>query len=194
MSRSLTQGETSLGRDVFQSAIDYGRVRVHDGKYIFFQPDNSGMTPNGEIYVHGIYRADYAAESPQLRAFFIHEMVHVWQYQVGVLTIGVRSSAIWETITRLGDYDSAYPYVLDATKDLTDYGLEQQASIIEDYYRLTRLALHPHNARMPSYTRVCTPNQPGTPTRQLYERVLRRFLSDPAYGHRPYQRVCSPAT
>lgn len=191
MARSLTDGEKRLARDIFGDSIDYSRVRVHDGKYIFFQPDNSGMTPNGEIYVAGIYSADYSGESPQRRAFFIHEMVHVWQYQNGILTAGVIGSAILEMIGRGGDYGSAYPYVLDSSRDLTDYNLEQQAAIVEDYFRLTRLGLQPRRARLP-YSRTCRPNPRGTPTRQLYETVLRKFLQDPTYGNKLYQRVCAP--
>ena len=189
--RSLTEGEIKLAKPIFKGSIDYALVRVHDEKYIFFQPGNSGMTPNGEIYVDGAYSADYSAESPQRQAFFIHEMVHVWQYQNGILTAGVIGSAILEIIGRLGDYDSAYSYVLDASNDLTDYNLEQQASIVEDYFRLTKLGLQPRRAQLP-YSRTCRPNPPGTPTRQLYETVLRKFLQDPTYGNKPYQRVCAP--
>ena len=57
--RSLTEGEIKLAKPIFKDSIDYSLVRVHDEKYIFFQPGNSGMTPNGEIYVDGAYSADY---------------------------------------------------------------------------------------------------------------------------------------
>lgn len=190
MSRPLTQGEMTLAKDVFGDSIRLSRVKIHDEKYIFFQPSNSGMTPNGEIYVDGAYSADYGSERPRLQAFFIHEMVHVWQHQTGVLRAGVIGAAIIEIIGQMGDYGSAYPYVLDASKDLTDYGLEQQASIVEDYFRMTRLGEEPRNAR-PAASRVCAVTEPTISNRALYERVLRRFLTDPTYGHRPYQRACA---
>lgn len=190
MSRQLTAGEMKLAKDMFGSSIDLSRVRIHDEKYIFFQPDNSGMTPNGEIYVAGVYSADYAGERPGRQAFFIHEMVHVWQHQTGVLQAGVIGSALIEMIAYAGDYSSAYAYVLDGSKDLTDYGLEQQASIVEDYFRLTRLGEEPRNARPPA-SRVCA--QPTLSARALYEKVLHRFITDPTYGHRPYRRVCAVA-
>ncbi len=120
MSRQLTQGEMKLAKDVFGSSIELTRVRIHDEKYIFFQPNNSGMTPNGEIYVHGVYRADYSGADADLQAFFIHEMVHVWQHQTGVLKAGVIGSAIIEMIGHVGDYGAAYSYTLDGAKDLTD--------------------------------------------------------------------------
>lgn len=191
MARVLTSGEIDMARDIFRRSILYHEVRVHDEKYMFFQPDNSGMTPNGEIYVDGIYSSDYSRESAQRKAFFIHEMTHVWQYQNGILLVGVRSSAIFEMIGSLGDYGSIYDYVLDAGNDLTDYNLEQQASIVEDYFRLTRVRLRPRRAKLP-YSRTCgaTPS-PSTPTRHLYETVLKKFLRDPTYGHSHYTRTCS---
>jgi hypothetical protein len=118
-------------------------------------------------------------------------MVHVWQYQNGILSAGVIGSAILEMIGTGGDYSSAYPYVLDEGRDLTDYNLEQQASIVEDWFRLTRLGLQPRRARLP-YSRTCGATAPaGTPTRALYEKVLRRFLRDPTYGNTRYSRTCS---
>lgn len=191
MGRSLTAGEILLARDIFGGSINYSRVVVHNEKYAFFQPDNSGMTPNGEIYIAGIYSTDYSTQSPQRKAFFIHEMVHVWQYQIGVFSTGVIGAAIWEMITEGFDYASAYPYVLNVSRDLTDYDLEQQASIIEDYFRLTRLSLEPRRARLP-YQRVSREDPPGTPTRARYEKVLSKFLRDPTYGKRTYSRVCAP--
>jgi hypothetical protein len=191
MSRPLTQGEKDLAKPIFRDAVNYSLVRIHDGKYMFFQPDNNGMTPNGEIHVAGIYSSDYSGEGPSRQAFFIHEMVQVWQYQTGILTAGVIGSAILEVIGTLGDYDSAYPYVLEGSNDLTNYNLEQQAAVVEDYFRVTKLGLEPRRAQLP-YSRTCSPNPRGKPTRQLYETVLRHFLQDPTYGKRPYQRVCAP--
>ena len=191
MARGLTNGEETIATSVFGSSIDFTLTRVHDEKYFYFQPDNSGMTPNGEIYVHGIYSADYSAEAGQRKGFFVHEMTHVWQYQIGVFSTSVIGAAIMEFVGRGGDYTSAYPYVLDASKDLTDYNLEQQAAIVEDYYRLTTLGLQPRRARAP-YRRGCSPNHPPAWSRALYASVLRRFLSDPTYTPQPYRRVCAP--
>jgi len=188
MSRALTSGEIQLAKKVFKGSINYTLVKVHDEKYAFFQPDNSGMTPNGEIHVQGIYKADYSVATKSLQSFFIHEMTHVWQYQRGILTLGVIGSAILEIIGQAGDYDAAYPYVLDTKKDLTDYNLEQQASIVEDYFRITQLGLEAHNARAP-YRRTCSPGHPSPSDRKLYEAVLRRFLHDPTYS---YSRTCTP--
>ena len=48
----------------------------------------------------------------------------------------------------LGDYEDAYPYDLSDSDDLTDFNIEQQASIIEDWWRITKhmLPLNNHGA------------------------------------------------
>lgn len=51
--RALTAGEVVLAKRVFKDSIDYTKVKIHNKKYIVVQPNNSGMTPNGEIYVSG---------------------------------------------------------------------------------------------------------------------------------------------
>ena len=139
MSRKLTLGEIELAREIFKDSIKYQKVKVHHGKYFFGQPAGSGMTPNGEIYVaddarhnNFLYKKDYSIQSVGLKAFFIHEMAHVWQYQNKILR--VKTAAVLGQIRHFGRYGKMYKYTLDADKKLIDYGIEQQAAIIEDYY------------------------------------------------------------
>jgi len=113
MNRSLTLNERALAETVFRNALDYERIRVHDGKYIFFQATNVLMTPNGQIYAPGaMYRKDYAAEELNYRELFIHELAHVWQYQIGVLNPKI--SGLFEFVKNGFNYHKAYRYVLKA--------------------------------------------------------------------------------
>jgi len=50
--RHLTVGEVFMARSVFQGAIDYNRVKVHNGEYLWFglQDDDTAMTPNCELF------------------------------------------------------------------------------------------------------------------------------------------------
>ena len=83
-SRSLTAGEIDLARSIFGDSIDYSRVRLIKGKWWPFQPRNAAMAPMGNIYFHpdaGGWSDDFANEAVRRQAFFIHEMVHVWQAQ-----------------------------------------------------------------------------------------------------------------
>ena len=137
--RSLTQEEIQLAKSLFKDSVRYEKVKIYNAKYVGFQEDESGMTPFGEMWIVGIdtYRENYGIVEVRLQAFFIHEMVHVWQYQNNVLSVA--DSAIENIITygpSSHNYQKAYEYKLEPHKDLMDYRMEQQGAIMENYYRL----------------------------------------------------------
>ncbi len=171
-SRQLTSGEIELAKSLFGDSIDYAAVKVHDRPCVRFQPKNSGMTPNGEIYAHGCYSADYAAEPLARRAFFMHEMTHVWQYQNKILQPVVEAARL--QLKHKFNYADAYYFSLDPKKDLTDYDMEQQAAIIEDYYLL----------KWRRQTGYCTDDAKAREKRKLFKAVLEKFLKDPSYARR----------
>lgn len=183
--RALTSGEITLARRLFKDSLDYTKVKIHNKKYVFVQPDNSGMTPNGEIYAVGqrTYSNDYALEEPILRGFFIHEMAHVWQFQLNILN--PISAAIGESILNFFNYSKAYKYELVAGKDLLKYRIEQQAQIIEDYYLRQIEATTPVTDHM---------KNSGSPTvyMPLYFQVLARFIANPGYAR--HITVCNRDT
>ena len=171
--RPLTPGEETLAKKMFKHSIAYSKVKIHHEKYIFFQPSNSGMTPNGEIYIDGVYKNDYSLEAYSLRIFFIHEIAHVWQYQNNVL------SPIWSAIGDFFEesfnYNNAYKYKLDKGKDLVDYDIEQQASIIEDYYRIVHEKKHPVKGHLQNTEGLAK-------LIPLYKAGLSKFLINPGYA------------
>lgn len=84
--RSLTAGEVAMARKLFKDALDYTVVKVHNDEYLPFglQPDDTAMAPNGEIYFNPAhFKEDFSQESNRSKRWFMHEMVHVWQYQLG---------------------------------------------------------------------------------------------------------------
>lgn len=170
--RALTSREIALAGSLFRNSIDYAKIKIHHKRYLFGQPPNSAIAPNGNIYVIGaVYADDYALSHARLRAFFIHEMVHVWQYQLGILRPVI--AAIAEFIRHGFNYAGAYDYVLLADKDLLDYRIEQQAQIVEDYYLFEVEGVMParHHLR---------PDDGADPM-PLYRQVLANFLTDPHY-------------
>ncbi|MCY7376231.1 MAG: hypothetical protein LH472_09710 [Pyrinomonadaceae bacterium] len=176
MSRDLTTGERRVARELYGSSINYSEVKIHDGKYFFGQPDNSGMTPNGEIYASsGAYHADYSVENASTQGFLVHEMGHVWQYQNSILN--VIWSAILEQIEHGLDYNKAYPYLLDANKTLTDYDIEQQASILEDYFRVVKRGIEFRQGRIQN-------GGDRTEKVRLLRAVLADFITDPSLPNR----------
>lgn len=177
--RALTAGERALLQPIFRNAIDYDKVRVIDSSFPF-QPEGVYMTPRGNVYAPGrLYRDDFA-RSPWDRSVFVHEMGHVWQFGNGMDLIG---QGIVEFTSTRGNYQDAYPYTLDDKLDLTDYGMEQQASIIEDYFIIHVLKEAPRFLK----------NRVSEAVRdQLYAAVLKKFLADACYL-RPKAPATAPA-
>ncbi|WP_288455493.1 type IV secretion protein Rhs [uncultured Enterobacter sp.] len=128
--RRMTLGEIAMARRVFGDSIVYSRVWIHYDSYLPFglQKQNYAMTPNGGLwYRKQMYREDFSANSVFVedKYVFIHELGHVWQHQHGQ----------WVRMRGAFSWAAEYTYRLDKEK-LTDYSLEQQASILADYWLL----------------------------------------------------------
>ncbi|MEA3002766.1 MAG: hypothetical protein QOH81_1554 [Sphingomonadales bacterium] len=128
-SRSLTEGEIALAGSVFGDAVDYGRVRIHRGRWWPFQTRNIVMAPDGDIYFHPespLWTDDFAGESLPAQGLFIHEMTHVWQAQSG---------GRWYLPLMRHPF-CRYRYSLLQGRSLRGYGLEQQAEIVRHAFLL----------------------------------------------------------
>ena len=100
-------------------------------KWFPFHPRHVTMAPTGHLHFHpkgGNYCEDFSSASPSLQAHFIHEMTHVWQTQ----TKGWWYVPLWGAVQR------RYSYELKPGKPLEAYGIEQQAEILADAFRLRR--------------------------------------------------------
>lgn len=125
--RPLTAGELAAAREVFGDAIAWDRVRIVPRGFTPFQPKRTAVTPLGAVHFR---REDWLPDFSGTwhdMAWLIHELVHVWQHQTGVPVI---LRGLWE---RRYAYDA-----LDPAKPLEGYGIEQQAAIVEDWFRRTR--------------------------------------------------------
>ncbi|MBP6632187.1 MAG: hypothetical protein KBG28_27730 [Kofleriaceae bacterium] len=171
--RALTPAEITLLRPLFADGITYDRVRVVHNTFPF-QPAGTYMTPRGHVFAPGdLYEADFAGAGVSLgrTAVFVHELTHVWQYESGMDLIA--QGAI-ELVKNAGDYEKAYPYQLSAGRDLLDYGMEQQASIVEDFFRLAGHGLLP--------LRATNRGASVTELTGLYDQVLSRLRQNPRYA------------
>jgi len=130
-SRPLTPGEVEMAQSIFGGAIDYGRVRLIEGKWWPLQPRRSAMAPMGDIWFHpdgGGWAPDFAAEPLSAQAHFIHEMTHVWQAQ--------ESGRFYLMLMR--HPFCRYRYVLRPGKPFRSYGIEQQAEIVRHRFLADR--------------------------------------------------------
>jgi hypothetical protein len=136
-SRPLAEGEKGLVRAVFGDTIESDRVRVLREKFVFFQPRDVTMAPDGNIWFHPDGRLaqspladDFSQGDLSVRAHFIHEMTHVWQRQQGI------DPALGKFLMffRYGAM-GGYAYEITPGKSFTAYNIEQQACIVADLYR-----------------------------------------------------------
>jgi len=178
--RRLTEGEITLAKSVFGDAIDYARVSLH-GKRILppgIQRKHQAVAVGNRIsFPRDAYSDDFSKETnPNKQSVFIHELVHVWQHQNHVLS--TPREAVRETLKHKFNYSNSYHYTLLPKRDLTSYGFEQQAAIVQDYFLLTR-----HNTEA-SFKNRRRPGANPTTLKKNYEAVLEKFLQNPSYAKR----------
>lgn len=133
--RPLTQGEISLAQSVYQDSLNYERIRIHKGKFIpFFQHEHIAMSPFGTIHFPtALYVDDFSTTNISKKHLFIHEMAHIWQYQLGL--------KLWldgTLLTVKGGYQNnqcyAYAHCITELQHFSDYNIEQQADLIADWF------------------------------------------------------------
>ncbi|HEU4775593.1 MAG TPA: Rhs element Vgr protein [Telluria sp.] len=145
---------------LFRDAIDYRRVRIYGRRYMPFQPKNCAMTPNGHLYFHAsCFLDDYSRATLTEQHWFMHEMAHVWQHQLGY-PVRLRGAL------RIG---LSYRYELAPHKRLADFNMEAQGDLLADYFALKFLDA-PGALRQPRYAGGLA----------LFEQVLAHFLAHPA--------------
>ncbi len=156
--RGLTPGERAFLAPLFRDAVDYEAIRIVRGRAFPMQGSRTLVTIRDIVYAPGpVYCDDFAQGGPERQAILVHEVAHVWQHSNG---INVVRGAVRAFFASGGRYTRAYRYHLVPGRDLVEYGIEQQASILEHFF-LTR-----------GHAAV------------RYGEVLRRFLEDPRYPRR----------
>lgn len=170
--RPMTAGEIAMAQTVFKDSLDYGKVKIHKGGLLGI-PGRTGnaMTPRGEIHFPpDSYRADFSTEGEDVKVWFIHEMGHVWQFQMGYSVawagtkLGARGGYKDDGVA--GQPSPAYRYNLngeDKGKKLADFNMEQQAQLIAHYFGGAVLKYGDYIGRVP-----------------LLREALAEFLANPA--------------
>lgn len=123
-SRPMSHDEIAVGKAVFGQAISWHLISMDSGSI-------PAQKQWAKAYVQ-FYTINFNQSLPD--HIIIHELVHVWQYeQMGSVYI---SEAIWAQRWGEGyNYGGAEKLRLLASNGLYSFNLEQQADIIEDYFR-----------------------------------------------------------
>jgi hypothetical protein len=120
--RSLTPAERRMARTVFGENMDYDLVLLDEKARI-------ATRDKGIAYVSANTINSWGGLS---NAIFIHELVHVWQYQ--------RFGAVYIPRALRAQQEEGYNYggleKLLEEPNFYNYNPEQQADMIADYYRL----------------------------------------------------------
>jgi hypothetical protein len=127
--RGLSQAELEIARQVFGNSLDLKAVRLTDGGFNDGKArvlDNTIYFPPGELD---------NTKNARFRGWLVHELTHVWQYQHGANVTDLLPDAVF------GNYDYGGTVGLDQGKAFTDFGTEQQADILRDYYRYSTQGL-----------------------------------------------------
>lgn len=161
-SRKLTEGERIMCRRLFKDALDFDKVEINNKVFVKIQGSGVGMAPNGNVYFHpDDFLEDFAA--PDVGAndlqFFMHEMVHVWQHQLGY-PVGLMRAVHIAYLP--------YTYALVPGAKLQHYNMEQQGDLLSDYWALLTFGAYPPLMK-----------NKKRPTIKQYEEVLSEFLRHP---------------
>ena len=131
--RLIYPSEMAAAMTVFQHTLPPpNRIFISDSLV-----DGSAMTLEQMNYLYVIYLGPKGYDDARsLRPMwngtervldvFIHEMTHVWQYYHGV-------DVFWEAAGSHVHYDDPYAYQIGNSWE--DYLVEQQAEIVEDWFR-----------------------------------------------------------
>lgn len=128
MSRPLTEGEDQLARGVFGDAIDCRRVRI-----VGLDWGSTAFVVGSRMHFPHPPR-DFSLQPLSRRAWFVHELAHVQQFQSAPL----RTAWSWLAILLSGGYGrsrSGYRYAAPL-RPWNACNIEQQASMVEHAYVL----------------------------------------------------------
>ena len=123
--RRLTPREYDELHCIFGDSVPYGRIRIDERAYL-------GPRSHRFCYVSFHTINSWGPIPP---AILVHETMHVWQYVHEGACYIPRALAAQRTVA---GYDYGGRAGLMATRHLSDLNYEQQASVIEDAYRLSR--------------------------------------------------------
>lgn len=164
--RRLRLGEINLASSLYGFSIHYNQVWIHKESYLPFnlQSNLQAMSPDGEMWFReGRYQEDFSTTTGiYFKHLFLHEMMHVWQHQHG-MWVRTRGAFSWAV---------DYSYSLDKAS-LLDYGLEQQASIVSDYWVLVHYGFYHTKAAI--QLRDYDASIPERKYIEMYKKVLGSF-------------------
>ena len=118
--RGLTDGEKKLVQGIFGDQVDTSIIWVHLSPLAY--TDVAGAVASStEVFFYGHNRSsDFSREETGKLSTFIHEMVHIWQFQTQR-----RHTVV---------VNDLYKYTIEPNARYEQFNIEQQAAMMEDYF------------------------------------------------------------
>ena len=138
----MNQAETNAATNFFGDMIDLEQVDIKESgvRHAIVTAITPHLTVHNDIYGKLNHTTNAKGEITKVDSTLIHELVHVWQYAHGRLDpVG---GLVTHAIARAtGQTAELYKYNVDhilysERKTFREYSFEEQASIIEDAYRV----------------------------------------------------------
>ena len=131
--RPLTGAEKKVASSVFGRSINLNTVKVTNTLGLDGRPWTTNSPP---LYTINVGKKGYKSllDGDGLKRLLIHELTHVWQGQHGVRFMS--NSAYHQALSAIhngGSTGGAYNY--QPGKQWSQYNVEQQASIVEDWFQ-----------------------------------------------------------
>lgn len=118
--RPLTVGERHIAWSVFGEHLALDDIRLTVAWWVL---KGYAVSPNGFIYFHkDDFCDDFSSKPLHIRAWLVHELTHIWQIQQGM-------AVFWRAL-----FNRTYRYQFKDGKSFWQYGIEQQAKMVEDFY------------------------------------------------------------
>jgi hypothetical protein len=151
--RFLNGREKSLLIPVFGFTLPYEEIWLGRNDMLWGGPDCSITPGTIPIFAVNVWKSDFSIATYTEKWIFVHEMTHVWQSYHGNNNVWCAVKLWW----KYSDYAGAYDYNLDDNEGLRDYNMEQQASIVADYWFVTENKTPKNNRGMRSTFRAYEP-------------------------------------
>ena len=131
--RPLTPGEIGFLKPIFNGTVNFSIVDIRPGSGIDPRAWGPIATSNAVTLENTIrfpssgYKSDFSESNLTNEAWLVHEMTHVYQYQND-------PSYSWVKAAKEGLKSDTYGYSLKDHSCFNEYGYEQQAAMVADYY------------------------------------------------------------
>lgn len=133
--RTLTDSEIALVRPLFRDGLDYALIRIQSGGWLGLPHLTRAALAHGNtlVFPPRLVHHDFALADDATKLWFVHELVHAWQWQ--------RGFRLWRHGVRLalrGGYRQQrayrYQHLLPHAERFCELNMEQQADLIAHYF------------------------------------------------------------